>query len=100
FAETSGSYSGNANRLSDVLSAAISSMPANNVEVTNFIGSDGFSPTSKPTCAAYLPIPWATLTTNAYIDPATSDLVWDSSLSYAGCIWVSGTNEIDVAEQP
>jgi hypothetical protein len=86
-------------RLSDVVTAAVTTTTIDLLTVTNFLGSDGFSSVSRPSCVGLLPIDGNTLLTLGYIDPATRNLYWDDTLGYPGCLSVNDVAEIVVANR-
>lgn len=86
-------------RLSDVVSAAVTTATIDQLTATNFLASDGFSPSSRPACAALLPIDGNTLLTLGYIDPLTRNLHWDDTLGYPGCLSVTDLTELVVADK-
>lgn len=85
-------------KLSDVVAIAVTSAAVDQLQVTNILASDGFNPASKPNCAALLPLDGAVLA-SGYIDPATRNLQWDEALTYPGCMSVTDTAEILVADK-
>ena len=90
----------NYDRLSDIVLAAVTGKMINQLEATNFVGSDGYTPTSKAGSQDYVPTPGTTLATLGFIDPATNNLIWDASLSFPNYMTVRGEAEIDVADVP
>jgi hypothetical protein len=57
----------------------------------DFEGDDGFHPSSKSKCAAF--IAGATLV-QGYVLPATRTLVWDDALGLPGCYSVHGVSKM------
>lgn len=83
--------------LSDVVTAAFPDIDLTRV-AADFQAGDGFRPGSKANCAALIPVP-GTLLAQGYISPETRNLAWGDSLQYPGCMRVSDTAQIDLADQ-
>jgi hypothetical protein len=60
---------------------------------TNFLGADGYDPSTKANCQPVLPVPGENLA-QGFIDPATLNLTWDAALTYPGCLKVDGLGQI------
>jgi hypothetical protein len=65
-------------RLSDVVALGLPGKSPAELVAINFIGSDGYSPQSKGSCAAMLPIAGPTLA-KGYVDPVTRNVKWDDA---------------------
>jgi hypothetical protein len=93
-AETAGSV-----LVSNVILKALPGQDLSTVNATNFLGSDGYDPTSKANCqaAGVLPVLGTDLD-QGYLDPATLDLTWDAALSKPGCLSVHGLGQILLAD--
>jgi hypothetical protein len=91
--ETSGSV-----LVSNVILKALPSQDLALVNATNFLGADGYDPTTRTNCqaAGVLPVLGTDLD-QAYIDPATLNLTWDAALSKPGCLNVDGLGTILLA---
>ena len=84
-----------------VSNAVLKALPGKDlstVNATNFLGSDGFDPSTKPSCQAVLPVDGASLD-KGFLDPATLNLTWDASLSMPGCLGVHGLGQILLADK-
>jgi hypothetical protein len=82
--------------LSEVVKAAFPAIVLTEVTV-DFTGAEGYKPGSKSNCAGVVPIPGKSLE-QGWIDPATTNLLWDESLGYPGCLHVKLTTEIILAD--
>lgn len=59
--------------------------------VFDFEGDDGFHPSNKPSCSAYVTAEQLEL---GYVIPETRSLVWDESLGFPGCYGVKSVAKI------
>ncbi|MCL2625257.1 MAG: hypothetical protein FWD46_00355 [Cystobacterineae bacterium] len=82
-------------KLSDVLAAAIPKKPIAQLQISDFVASDGFSPRQKSNCDDLLPVVGATIE-QGYIEPVTRNLKWDNT-DYPGCM--SGRDIIEIYVQ-
>ncbi len=85
-------------RLSDVIALAVPGKTADQLTLTGIVGADGFNPAEKASCKANFPIEGAKFA-QGYIDRTTRKVVWDSALSLPGCVSVSDTAELRVADR-
>ncbi len=83
--------------LSDVVKEAVPDVDFAKV-TADFLGSDGFKPGSKGNCAALIPVA-GDLLAQGYISPETRNLAWADSLQYPGCMRLSDTAEIELADK-
>jgi hypothetical protein len=82
--------------LSDIVLAAL---PGKNLATvqTGFLGTGGFDPSTRPSCASLIPVA-GTNFSKGFVDPATFNLTWDASLSYPGCLSVHGLVQLTVTD--
>jgi hypothetical protein len=66
--------------------------------VVNFVAADGFVPANSPNCESLVPV-LGMLIELGYIVPETRNLIWDETLQYPGCMSVTDTAEIQLADQ-
>ncbi|MCL2013168.1 MAG: hypothetical protein FWG75_10340 [Cystobacterineae bacterium] len=85
-------------KLSTVLAAAVPGKSAEELQIADFLASDGFTPKSREHCLALLPVVWPT-TSQGHIEPERGNLRWDSSLEYPGCMSVKDVVEIWVVAE-
>jgi hypothetical protein len=83
-------------KLTDLIALAVPQKPLSGLQGTDFVSADGFTPKSKSNCNALLPVSPETLA-KGYLDPATRNLVWDSTLGFPGCMTVRDTAEVYLA---
>ncbi len=84
-------------RLLDVWEAAKLGAPASRLRF-DFVGSDGFHPTSRPKCPELVD---GALLDRGAIDVTTRGLSWEDSLGLAGCYRVRDTVRMSaVAQEP
>ncbi len=84
-------------RLSDVVKEAFPDLDLGTV-TADFAASDGFMPGSKSNCTGLVPVQGGLLV-QGYISPATRNLAWDEALQYPGCLRVSDTARILLADR-
>jgi hypothetical protein len=84
--------------VSNVVLKALPGKDLTTVNAPNFLGADGFDPSTKSSCQAVLPVPGENLALGS-LDPATLDLSWDASLAYPGCLGVNGLGQILLADK-
>jgi hypothetical protein len=82
-------------RLADVWAAAKLASPASRLRF-DFVGSDGFRPTSRPKCPERLD---GSALEHGYIDAKTRSLSWDDSLGLAACYRVRDVVQIEAVER-
>ncbi|HCF58016.1 MAG TPA: hypothetical protein DFS52_08495 [Myxococcales bacterium] len=83
-------------RLTEIVAGVIGSTPVTGL-TADFTSGDGFKPGSSPNCEDLVPVSGDALALG-YLDPVTRKLSWDESLAFPGCLRVSDTAEIILAE--
>jgi hypothetical protein len=85
-------------KLSDVIAIVVTGKTADQLNLTGIVGSDGFNPATKGGCKANFPLDGAKLP-QGYVDRASRNVTWDSALAYPGCMGVTDTAELQVADK-
>lgn len=86
-------------KLSEIALVAAPAKSHDQLQISDFLAADGFTPKSKSNCKALIPVVGALLAQGC-IDPLTRNLQWQSSLGYPGCMHTGDVAEIVLDDRP